>query len=94
MTMSTPRATQRDDGSAALFGRAVSATAAWLVAFGLLAMAQGWSMAGAVALVAGLTAGVVVTALVLTHPDDSAHDRRFARWSGLNDQRNGYGPPI
>jgi hypothetical protein len=81
MVTTTGRSAHRDAGSPALFGRAVGATAAWLVAFGVVAIAHGWSAAGAIAVVAGLTAGF-------------ARTRRPARWAGLNDQRNGYGPPI
>jgi hypothetical protein len=103
MVTTTGRSAHRDAGSPALFGRAVGATAAWLVAFGVVAIAHGWSAAGAIAVVAGLTAGVVTAATVLSHPEDTedtedtkdfARTRRPARWAGLNDQRNGYGPPI
>jgi hypothetical protein len=80
-----------DDGSVALLRRAVAAGAVWLVALGLFSMAEGWTQAGALALVIGVFMGLCVAAgnLMRTAPE-SAHAPVVARSRGVNFRRNGY----
>jgi hypothetical protein len=80
-----------DDGSTALLRRALGAGAVWLVAFGAFSMAEGWTQAGALALVTGVFMGLCVAAsnLLQTAPE-SAYDPMVARCRGVNLRRNGY----
>jgi len=80
-----------DDGSGALLRRAVGAGAVWLVAFGLFSMAEGWTRAGALALVTGvlMALGVAASVLMATAPAPG-DDPMLAHSRGVNHRRNGY----
>jgi hypothetical protein len=82
-----------DDGSAAVLRRALGAGAVWLVAFGSFSIAEGWSRAGAPALVIGvfIALGVAASNLVRAAPG-SVDNPMVAHSRGVNLRRNGYRP--
>ena len=80
-----------DDGTAALVRRAAGASAVWLVAFGLFSLAEGWTLAGALALSLGVLVAFGVAASIFVATAPAVDDPMVAHRRRVNLRRNRYG---